>query len=57
LVKGVAADNGYGDPWPAAYRLADRWLKEWLPRVTFREVHIASDLVGDTGIEPVTSSV
>jgi hypothetical protein len=27
------------------------------PIVSLVEIHIASDLVGDTGIEPVTSSV
>ena len=27
------------------------------PTVSLMETHIASDLVGDTGIEPVTSSV
>jgi hypothetical protein len=32
-------------------------LQEWLPIVSLMEIHIASDLVGDTGIEPVTSSV
>jgi hypothetical protein len=40
-----------------ARRLADRRLKEWLPRLILREVGIGPDLVGDTGIEPVTSSV
>jgi hypothetical protein len=32
-------------------------LEERLPRVIFKEVGIGPDLVGDTGIEPVTSSV
>jgi hypothetical protein len=27
------------------------------PNATFAMIHIASELVGDTGIEPVTSSV
>ena len=30
---------------------------EMAPIVSLMEIHIASDLVGDTGIEPVTSSV
>jgi hypothetical protein len=38
-------------------RLADRWLKEWLPIVISTEIDIAADLVGDTGIKLVTSSV
>ena len=50
---------------PAAYRLADHLatgLADHLatgmaPIVSVMEIHIASDLVGDTGIEPVTSSV
>ena len=39
------------------YRLADHLATGMAPIVSLMEIHIASDLVGDTGIEPVTSSV
>jgi hypothetical protein len=37
--------------------LADRGYRNGSHWELDREIHIASDLVGDTGIEPVTSSV
>jgi hypothetical protein len=42
--------------WPGAYRAADH-LAGMAPTAISAKINIAADLVGDTGIEPVTSSV
>ena len=42
---------------PEPGRPADRGYRNGSHRDLDREIHIATDLVGDTGIEPVTSSV
>ena len=39
------------------YRFADRLATGMAPTVILTKIDIAADLVGDTGIEPVTSSV
>ena len=44
-------------PRRAAYRLADYLATGMAPVEILVKIHIAADLVGDTGIEPVTSSV
>jgi hypothetical protein len=44
-------------PWPAAYRLADHLATGMAPTAIAMKINIVADLVGDTGIEPVTSSV
>jgi hypothetical protein len=41
----------------AAYRLADHLATGIAPVGILAKIHIGSELVGDTGIEPVTSSV
>jgi hypothetical protein len=43
--------------WAAAYRFADRLATGMAPTMILTKIEIAADLVGDTGIEPVTSSV
>ena len=43
--------------WAAEYRLIYRLATGMAPAVIPTKIHIAADLVGDTGIEPVTSSV
>jgi hypothetical protein len=43
--------------WAAAYRFTDRLATGMAPATISTKIDIASDLVGDTGIEPVTSSV
>ena len=39
------------------HRIADHLATRMAPTVILTKIDIASDLVGDTGIEPVTSSV
>ena len=51
-----------GPPWPGAsvsfrYRHVGNLATGMAPTLIAMKIHIASDLVGDTGIEPVTSSV
>jgi hypothetical protein len=43
--------------WEAAYRFADRLATGMAPTMILTKIDIAAELVGDTGIEPVTSSV
>ena len=61
LNDGVVTNAGYTvaqaiNDW-LADGLAGRLATGMAPGVILIEIHIASDLVGDTGIEPVTSSV
>src|SRR3974390_697273 len=60
---GHAAHAGPGGPthpcrsWPGAYRVADHLATGMAPTAIPAKIDIPSELVGDTGIEPVTSSV
>ena len=43
--------------WAAAYRFADRLATGMAPTAMPTKIDIGADLVGDTGLEPMTSTV
>jgi Domain of unknown function (DUF5919) len=57
LLAGAGAGVAACPAWPTAYPLADHLASGMAPIAILMKIDISSDLVGDTGIEPVTSSV